>query len=159
MITVCIYMYISTFCCWMTYFLAATSKWLFIVKTDLIVSCSVNNYKNYTWLNEGVFSFKHVILKFVNHFITVVINILSKSSYLEESWLYMYSIWNSFIRKYNSTFYVGMGQIQNGHLDFHIRYESISMITTAKWDKTLTHKKPLLESIVKTFQEFCYPVL
>ena len=46
------------------------------------------------------------------------------------------------IRKYNSTFYVQMGQIQNGHL--YLKYGNSSAITMIKWDKTLTDKKPLL---------------
>ena len=35
-----------------------------------------------------------------------------------------------YIRKYGSSFYVGMGRVQNGYL--HLRYESSSEKTTAK---------------------------
>ena len=50
------------------------------------------------------------------------------------------------IGKYGSTFYVGMGQVQNGHL--YLRYASSSVITTAKRDKHL-QTKSLCYSIVK----------
>ena len=46
------------------------------------------------------------------------------------------SITLTFIRKYHSTFYVGMGVVQNGCL--YLRYGSSSVITTVKWDKTPT---------------------
>ena len=46
------------------------------------------------------------------------------------------------IRKYGSTSYVGVRQIQNGIL--YIRYRSGSTITTAGWHKAFINEKPLL---------------
>ena len=51
--------------------------------------------------------------------------------------------------------YVGVRQVQNGCL--YLRYGSSSVITTAKWVKTLIDKRPML-SIVKMPQEFYYPI-
>ena len=61
------------------------------------------------------------------------------------------------IWKYGSTFNVGKDQVQNGHL--YLRYESNFVRTTAKWDKTLTHKKPLLfycKKCPKSSASSCY---
>ena len=41
-----------------------------------------------------------------------------------------------FIKMFGSTLYIGIGQVQNGHL--YLRHGSSSMRTTAKWDQTQT---------------------
>ena len=46
------------------------------------------------------------------------------------------------IKKYGSAFYVGIGQVKNGHL--YLRYGSNSKKTTAKCNKTVTDKKACL---------------
>ena len=60
------------------------------------------------------------------------------------------------IRKYDSTFYEGMGQVKNGHL--YLRYESSSKKTTTNWAKTLTDKKNFAILFLRMPQEFCYPI-
>ena len=52
------------------------------------------------------------------------------------------------IRKYSSTFYVGMGWVQYGCL--YLRYGSSSVITTAR-------QKAFASLLLKMPQEFCYP--
>ena len=46
------------------------------------------------------------------------------------------------IRKCDSTFYVVIGQVKNGHL--YLRYGSNYEKTTAKYDETVTDKRPYL---------------
>ena len=47
-----------------------------------------------------------------------------------------------YIKKYGSTFYVGIGRVKNGCL--YLKYGSSPEKTTAKSVKTLTDKKPWL---------------
>ena len=58
------------------------------------------------------------------------------------------------VRKYSKTFYVGIGQAQNGPL-LYLRYGSSSVTTIAKCNETVTDKSPWLY-YCKMSQEISY---